>query len=76
VGAENEVVVCGLPGNIIRAVLPHVLEESECSSFDDLASTEAWKGVLERVFKLYRDVNPKVRILMLDRTGKVLGDLS
>ena len=76
VGAENEVVVCGLPGNIIRAVIPNVLEELECSSFDDLAATDRWNEVLERIYGLYRAVNPKVKILLLDRTGKVLGELS
>jgi cobalt-precorrin-5B (C1)-methyltransferase len=76
VGAEDEVVVCGLPGNIIRAVIPHILEEFDSSSFDELAATDRWKEVLDRVFQLYRAVNPKVKILMLDRTGKVLGELS
>jgi cobalt-precorrin-5B (C1)-methyltransferase len=76
VGAENEVVVCGLPGNIIRAVIPHVLEEFDRSSFDDLAASDRWNEILDRVFGLYRAVNPKVRILMLDRTGKILGELS
>jgi cobalt-precorrin-5B (C1)-methyltransferase len=75
-GAEDEVVVCGLPGNIIRAVMPQVLEECECSSFDELAASDRWGSVLERVFGLYRAVNPKVKILMLNRTGKVLGELS
>jgi cobalt-precorrin-5B (C1)-methyltransferase len=75
-GAEDEVVVCGLPGNIIRAVMPQVLEESDCSSFDELAASDRWKGVLDRVFELYRAVNPKVKIMMLSRTGKVLGELS
>jgi cobalt-precorrin-5B (C1)-methyltransferase len=75
-GAEDEVVVCGLPGNIIRAVMPQALEECECSSFDELAASGRWKSVLDRVFGLYRAVNPKVKILMLNRTGKVLGELS
>jgi cobalt-precorrin-5B (C1)-methyltransferase len=75
-GAEDEVVVCGLPGNIIRAVMPQVLEESDCSSFDELAASDRWKGVLDRVFELYRAVNPKVKIMMLSRSGKVLGELS
>ncbi|HEY3420883.1 MAG TPA: cobalt-precorrin-5B (C(1))-methyltransferase [Methanomassiliicoccales archaeon] len=74
-GAQNEVVVCGLPGNIIRAVVPHVLEEYDRSSFDDLAASDRWKEVLDRVFQLYRAVNPKVRILLLDRSGKALGEL-
>lgn len=75
IGADDEVVVCGLPGNIIRAVIPHVLDEFGCSSFEELAATDRWKEVLGRVFELYRDVNPKVKILMLDRAGKVLGEL-
>ena len=75
VGAQDEVVVCGLPGNIIRAVMPQVLEEYDCSSFDELAASDRWKEVLDRVFGLYRAVNPKVKILMLGRTGKVLGEL-
>jgi cobalt-precorrin-5B (C1)-methyltransferase len=74
-GAQDEVVVCGLPGNIIRAVLPHTLEECECSSFDELAASNRWNGVLDRVFKRYRDLNPKVKILMLDRSGKILGEM-
>jgi cobalt-precorrin-5B (C1)-methyltransferase len=76
VGAEDEVVVCGLPGNIIRAVMPQVLEEYECSSFDELAASDRWNSLLDRVFELYRAVNPKVKVLMLNRAGKVLGELS
>ena len=75
-GAEDEVAVCGLPGNIIRAVIPNILEECQCSSFDELAVSDRWMDVLDRVAELYRAVNPKVKILMLDRTGKVLGELS
>jgi cobalt-precorrin-5B (C1)-methyltransferase len=75
-GGADEVVVCGLPGNIIRAVMPHVLEQCECSSFDELAASDRWKATLEQVFGLYRAVNPKVKILMLNRTGKILGELS
>lgn len=75
-GAEDEVVVCGLPGNIIRAVFPSILEEYECSSFDELAASDRWKEVLGRVFERYRAVNQKVEMVMLDRTGKVLGEMS
>lgn len=75
-GAEDVVVVCGLPGNIIRAVMPHALEIYECSTFDELAASDRWKEVLDRVFELYRAVNPKVQMLMLDRMGKVLGEMS
>ncbi len=75
-GAEDEVVVCGLPGNIIRAVFPNILEEYECSSFDELAASDRWKEVLGRVFERYRAVNQKVEMVMLDRTGKVLGEMS
>jgi hypothetical protein len=56
--------------------MPQALEECECSSFDELAASGRWKSVLDRVFGLYRAVNPKVKILMLNRTGKVLGELS
>jgi cobalt-precorrin-5B (C1)-methyltransferase len=75
VGAKDEVVVCGLPGNIIRAVMPHVLEECECSSFDELAASDRWIGILDQVYGHYRAVNPKVKMLMLDRTGKVMGEM-
>ena len=75
-GAKDEVVVCGLPGNIIRAVMPHVLEECECSSFDELAASDRWMSILDQVYGLYRAVNPKVKMLMLDRTGKAMGEMS
>ena len=74
-GAEDEVVVCGLPGNIIRAVLPQTLEECEVGSFDELAASNRWQEVLARVFERYRDINPKVKILMLDRSGRIMGEL-
>jgi cobalt-precorrin-5B (C1)-methyltransferase len=75
-GAKDEVVVCGLPGNIVRAVMPQVLEEHDLSSFDELAGSDRWKEVLDQVFERYRAVNPKVKVLILGRTGKVLGELS
>jgi cobalt-precorrin-5B (C1)-methyltransferase len=75
-GAANEVIVCGLPGNIVRAVMPQVLEEYDFSSFDELTVSDRWNEVLDQVFERYRAVNPKVKVLILGRTGKVLGELS
>jgi cobalt-precorrin-5B (C1)-methyltransferase len=75
-GAKGEVVVCGLPGNIVRAVIPRVLEDHDCTTFDELTALNVWDEVVGRTFDLYRNVNPKVKLLMLDRNGKILGEMS
>jgi cobalt-precorrin-5B (C1)-methyltransferase len=71
---RGEAVICGLPGLVLKFIDPDVLQGTGCATVEDLTATPAWPGVLERAFARSRQEHPGVRVVVVDRTGAILGD--
>ncbi|QSZ68447.1 cobalt-precorrin-5B (C(1))-methyltransferase [Methanofollis aquaemaris] len=72
--AKDEVVICGLPGLVMKFMDPGVLAGTGCATVEELTGTPAWQGVMEQTFASFKAARPKVRVVIVARDGTVLGD--
>ncbi|MBP2144732.1 cobalt-precorrin-5B (C1)-methyltransferase [Methanofollis sp. W23] len=72
--AKGEVVVCGLPGLVMKFMDPEVLAGTGCATVEELTGTPAWRGVMERTFASFKAAHPEVQVVVVARGGTVLGD--
>jgi cobalt-precorrin-5B (C1)-methyltransferase len=72
--AEGEVVLCGMPGLILKFLDPHILEGTGCISVDEMLADDRWNGRLMEALHRSKEIRKDLRIVLVDRTGKILGD--
>lgn len=72
--AKGEVIVCGLPGLVMKFMDPEVLVGTGCTTVEELTGTPAWQGVMEQTFASFKAAHPEVRVVVVARDGTVLGD--
>jgi cobalt-precorrin-5B (C1)-methyltransferase len=72
--ARGEVVVCGLPGLVLRFLYPEILEGTGCLTVEDLTSHQLFEERMEEAFCRGKERYPDLRIVVLSRKGLVLGD--
>jgi cobalt-precorrin-5B (C1)-methyltransferase len=68
------VVLCGLPGLILRYCDPGILEGTGCATVEELAATPAFEGRFARAMAAFSRRHPGVRVVCVDRDGQVIGD--
>jgi cobalt-precorrin-5B (C1)-methyltransferase len=72
--APREVVLCGLPGLILRYCDPGILEGTGCATIEELAATPAFKGRFTRAMAAFSRRHPGVRVVCVDRDGQIIAD--
>jgi cobalt-precorrin-5B (C1)-methyltransferase len=72
--SPGEVVLCGLPGLILRYCDPGILEGTGCATVGELAATPAFEGRFTRAMAAFSRRHPGVRVVCMDRDGHVIGD--
>ncbi len=72
--ARGPVVLCGLPGLILRFLSPRILDGTGCATVEELASGPQFAPRLEEAFALCRERFPGLRVVIVSREGSVLGD--
>ncbi|MDD1718836.1 MAG: cobalt-precorrin-5B (C(1))-methyltransferase [Methanoregulaceae archaeon] len=74
--ADKEVVLCGLPGLILRYLEPDILKGSGCLTVEELSVSPEFSGRAKKAIGILRARYPHVRVVLLDRDGQVLLDSS
>lgn len=72
--ADGKAVLCGLPALILKYIDPKVLEGTGSATVEELVAAPEWTETMERAFACSKEKRPDLRIVMLDRQGKLLGD--
>jgi cobalt-precorrin-5B (C1)-methyltransferase len=72
--ARGEVVLCGLPGLILKFMNPNVLSGTGCITVEDLSETPAWDAIAERELADFRDRYPRLRVVIVNRDGRIIGE--
>ncbi len=72
--AKGDVVLCGLPGLILRFIDPGILEGTGCATVEELVLSPSWEAARERALGAYRERYPWVRVVLLAREGRILGE--
>lgn len=71
--AGGAAILCGLPGLILREINPGILEGTGCVTVEDLLAREGWREVVEASLAAFRRRMPGVRVVLVDRAGRILG---
>ncbi len=72
--AKGEVVLCGLPGLILKFIDPKVLRDTGCETVEDLRHSSLWNEVKDAKLEEFKSKYPDLRVVLLDRDGSVVGD--
>ncbi|MBN1323660.1 MAG: cobalt-precorrin-5B (C(1))-methyltransferase [Methanotrichaceae archaeon] len=72
---EQDSVVCGLPGLILRWALPDILQGSGYATVGEMAQTDPGDPAIDRALDRLRGRLPKTRIVLIDRIGRVIRDV-
>ncbi|MDD1663320.1 MAG: cobalt-precorrin-5B (C(1))-methyltransferase [Methanomicrobiales archaeon] len=71
--AGGTAILCGLPGLILREINPGVLEGTGCATVEELLAREGWREVVEASLTAFHRGMPGVRVVLIDRSGNLLG---
>jgi cobalt-precorrin-5B (C1)-methyltransferase len=72
--AQGEVVLCGMPGLILKFLDPHILEGTDCITVDEMLTDERWNARMTEALGRSKGIRNDLRVVLVDRTGKILGD--
>jgi cobalt-precorrin-5B (C1)-methyltransferase len=70
----GEMILCGLPGLILRYADPGILEGTGCNTVEELAGTPAFAGSFSRAMAGFSQRHPGVRVVCVNRQGAVIAD--
>ena len=71
--ARGEAILCGLPGLILREINPGILEGTGCSTVEELIARAGLEEMVKGSLAAFHQKMPGVRVVLVDRGGRVLG---
>lgn len=72
--ARGDVILCGLPGLILRHIDPHILEGTGYPTVEDLAGSPQFPRVLASMLRNFRKTRPRVTVVLINREGRIMGE--
>jgi cobalt-precorrin-5B (C1)-methyltransferase len=72
--AKGDVVICGMPGLILKFIDPDIVRETGFDSVQEMSLSDRWKSIIESRLLMFRRLWPQVRVVLIDHDGKVIGD--
>ena len=72
--AQGEVILCGLPGLILKFIDPEILSGTGCATVEDLSGQPEFPERIQEAFRRGKRLYPRLRVVVIDRKGTVLGD--
>jgi cobalt-precorrin-5B (C1)-methyltransferase len=72
--APGEVVLCGLPGLILRSINPGILEGTPYRTIEEMMEDPTFQKRAHESIAIFRKRNPHVRVVLIDRRGSVVVD--
>jgi cobalt-precorrin-5B (C1)-methyltransferase len=71
--AGGSAILCGLPGLILREINPRILEGTGCATVEEFITRNGWKEAVEASLAAFHRRMPGVRVVLVDRSGNILG---
>ncbi len=72
--ARGEVILCGLPGLILKFLDPDILAGTGCLTVEELSMKPGFEHTLDEIFTRMREEYPGLRVVIVSREGNILGD--
>jgi cobalt-precorrin-5B (C1)-methyltransferase len=63
-----------MPGLILKFLDPHILEGTGCITVDEMLTDERWNERMKTVLSRAKSIRQDLRVVLVDRNGKILGD--
>jgi cobalt-precorrin-5B (C1)-methyltransferase len=72
--APREVILCGLPGLILKFFSPDILEGTGFATVEELSFHPEFEERMEKAFRTAKEKYPSLRVVVIDRKGIIIGD--
>jgi cobalt-precorrin-5B (C1)-methyltransferase len=72
--AGGNAIICGLPALILKFMNPDILDGTGYGTVEELTMSDQWRGILETNLVDYKRKMSGVRVVIIDREGRVQGD--
>ncbi len=72
--AGGSAILCGLPARILKFINPGILDGTGYATVEELTMSENWTDLLQQNLADYRRQMPDMRVVIIDREGRVQGD--
>ena len=72
--AKGEVVLCGLPALILHHINPHLLEGTGFGTVEEYAASPGFALIVKDTLAEFRKTHPGVRVVLVNRTGEIIGE--
>ncbi|WFN35679.1 cobalt-precorrin-5B (C(1))-methyltransferase [Methanogenium sp. S4BF] len=72
--AGGEAVLCGLPALILKFINPAILDGTGYGTVEELTQSPRWTDIMEQNLADYKRCMPGMRVVIIDREGRIQGD--
>jgi cobalt-precorrin-5B (C1)-methyltransferase len=72
--AQGKVTLCGLPALILRYISPQILEGTGYLTVEELTGSPQFPKILAETLGRFRQVRPRVTVVLITREGKIMGE--
>ena len=74
--ARGDVILCGLPALILRHIDPQILDGSGYLTVEELAGSPQFPAIVAALLAEFRQLRPRVTVVLINRKGRIIGELS
>jgi cobalt-precorrin-5B (C1)-methyltransferase len=72
--AAGDVILCGLPALILKYIEPHILDGTGYATVEELSASPAFLPVAAPVLADYKKEHPEVKVVLVNREGKIIAE--
>ncbi|HPH34658.1 MAG TPA: cobalt-precorrin-5B (C(1))-methyltransferase [Methanoregulaceae archaeon] len=72
--AKGQVILCGLPALILKFLDPEILSRTGCETIEAFATRPEFRARMHASFLKGKERYPRLRVVIVDRNGNILGD--
>jgi cobalt-precorrin-5B (C1)-methyltransferase len=72
--AQGEVTLCGLPALILRHISPKILDGTGYLTVEEFTGSPQFPKILAEALAGFREVMPRVTVVLITREGKIMGE--
>lgn len=71
--AQGDVILCGLPGLILRALDPDILKGTPHATVEEMSQDPACANKIRDTLARFQDQFPHKRVVLINRAGQIIG---
>lgn len=70
----GRIIICGLPALILKYMNPAFLEGTGCRTVEEMMDTDWFIPRMNSTIALFREKYPAIRVVLVERSGIIIGD--